>query len=198
MRREVEKYRPGLVRMSPILTDPYQPVEKRYRITRQALEVLQPAGFTPVILTRAARVREDLDLLAKFPRAAVGFSIPTDDDRVRQAFEPGADPVDERFEALAECAAKGIYTFGVIQPMLPMNAERMVEKMAPHVRAIRIDRMHLVDRNLHLYREAGLVEAASDDFFDRTERTLIDGFTAHGVRIDHDDNLEVMLGELMR
>src|SRR5262249_38483715 len=159
----------GLVRMSPILTDPYQPVEKRYRITRQALEVLQPAGFTPVILTRAARVREDLDVLARFPRAAVGFSIPTDDDRVRRAFEPGADPVDERSGAPAACAQAGIPPFGVIQPMLPMNAERMVEKMAPHVRAVRIDRMHQVDRNLHLYREAGLVDASGDDFFDRTE-----------------------------
>ena len=198
MRREVETLPPGLVRMSPILTDPYQPVEKRYRITRQCLEVLLGAGFTPVILTRAARVTDDLDLLARFPRAAVGFSIPTDDDAVRRAFEPGADPVEARFEALAACHAAGLYTFGVIQPMLPMNAVRLVEKMAPLVRAVRIDRMHFVEKSEPIYRAAAADYALGDEFFAATERTLTEGFTARGVAIDRHDNLEVLLGALMR
>jgi hypothetical protein len=90
LREEVRNSPPGIVRMSPILTDPYQPLEARYRVTRQCLEVLLDAGFTPVILTRAARVLDDLALLARFPRAVVGFSIPTDDDAMRAHFEPGA------------------------------------------------------------------------------------------------------------
>ena len=80
--REVREHPPGTVRMSPILTDPYQPIEKRYRITRQCVEVLIEAEFRPVILTRESRVLDDLDLLTR-GRSAVGFSIPTDDDGLR-------------------------------------------------------------------------------------------------------------------
>ena len=58
--------------MSPIITDPYQPLERKYRITRACLEVLADAGFSPIILTRAARVVEDIDVLADCPGAAVG------------------------------------------------------------------------------------------------------------------------------
>ncbi|MBW1811973.1 MAG: hypothetical protein JRJ87_27560, partial [Deltaproteobacteria bacterium] len=47
LKREVADHRPGIVRLSPILTDPYQNIESRYRITRSCLEVLLEAGFTP-------------------------------------------------------------------------------------------------------------------------------------------------------
>lgn len=118
---EVRRNPPGIVRMSPIVTDPYQPIERHHRITRRCLEVLLEARFAPVILTRAARVLDDLELLRQFPRAAVGFSIPTDDDAVRRAFEPGADPIEERLDALRQLAEAGIRTFAVLQPVLPCD-----------------------------------------------------------------------------
>lgn len=198
MRREVRTLAPGLVRMSPILTDPYQPVEKHYRITRQCLEVMLEAGFTPGILTRGARVRDDLPLLRRFPRAAVGFSIPTDDDAIRRVFEPGADPVEERFEALAELHAAGIYTFVVIQPVLPMNVERVVARLAPYVRAVRIDRMHQPERHRHLYEQAGIPYALEEGFSERTMAALREGFSRRGVRIDELDNLTQLVAEGLR
>src|SRR6185369_2391155 len=79
LRREVPGQR-GTVRMSPILTDPYQPAERRYRITRQCLEVLLDSELAPVVLTRAPRILDDLPLLQRFRRLLVGFSIPTDMD----------------------------------------------------------------------------------------------------------------------
>jgi DNA repair photolyase len=196
LREEVKSASPGVVRMSPIVTDPYQPIERRFRITRQCLEVLLEAsvamgarGFVPVILTRAARVQDDIDLLRRFPVAAVGLSIPTDDDAVRRTFEPAADSIDDRFAALAACHAAGLFTFGVVQPMLPMNAARLASRMAPLVRAVRIDRMHALDRNRALYEEAGVPEAAAEPFFERTAAELQRGFEAHGVRVDDLDDL---------
>jgi DNA repair photolyase len=124
----------------------------------------------------------------------VGLSIPTDDDRVRAAFEPGADPIDERFEALAACHAAGLFTFGVVQPMLPMSPGRLVERMAPLVRAVRIDRMHVLDRTRALYDEAGAPEAADEPFFERTAAELRQGFAARGVRLDELDDLATALG----
>jgi DNA repair photolyase len=194
LRREVTQHPPGVVRMSPIVTDPYQPLERRFRITRQCLEVLLEAGFTPLVLTRAARVLDDVDLLARFPRAAVGLSVPTDDDAIRRIFEPGGDPIDERLDALARCRAAGIRTFGVIQPMLPMNPARLVEQMAPHVTVVRIDRMHELSRSRAHYEAAGRLDASEDAFFERTGAELRAGFTAAGVAVDDRDDLGGALG----
>lgn len=194
LRREIVGREPGLVRLSPILTDPYQPLERRYRITRQCLEVLLEHGFTPVILTRAARVLDDLDLLRRFPRAAVGLSIPTDDDAMRVHFEPGGDPIPDRLEALEKLHEAGVRTFAVIQPMLPMNAAKFADRLAPLVRAVRIDRMHELPRVQHLYEAAGRLDALTDAFFERTERELREGFARHGVPIDEADDLTGVLG----
>lgn len=194
LRREVKGKKPGIVRLSPILTDPYQPLERQYRVTRQCLEVLLDAGFTPVILTRAARVMEDLELLSRFPVASVGLSIPTDDDAMRKLFEAGADPVEERFEALEACHRAGLVTFGVVQPMLPMNVDNVVARMAPFVKAVRVDRMHEMPRMRPIYESEGLLWAAEDAFFERTERALKAGFASRGIIIDDLDDLSGSLG----
>jgi DNA repair photolyase len=194
LRREVRDLPPGPVRMSPILTDPYQPLERTYRVTRGCLEVLLEAGFSPVILTRGARVVEDLDLLARFARAAVGMSVPTDDDSVRARFEPGADPVDARFDALARLHGAGLRTFLAVQPMLPMDPARLVARTAPYVHTVRVDRMHGVEGLRGLYESAGCVEAMEDAFFARTEAALRAGFAARGVRVDALDDLDALLG----
>ena len=189
VRREVTELPPGLVRMSPILTDPYQPLERRYRITRGCIEAMRDAGFTPMVLTRAKAVVDDVELLASFPRAYVGFSIPTDDDAVRARFEPGADPIDERIEALERCHAAGLVTFVVVQPTLPMDPERLAARVAPFVRAARVDRMHEVEQSRPLYEAAGLTEAMTEGFFARTVGALREAFAARGVPVDDRDDL---------
>jgi DNA repair photolyase len=193
LKREVTEYPPGVVRLSPILTDPYQSIESSYRITRKCLEVLLEAGFSPVVLTRAARIIEDLDLLKRFSKALVGFSIPTNDDKYRQIFEPGADPIDDRIQALEACCSAGLNTVAFIQPMLPMNVEVLVQRVAPLVRAVRIDRMYCMNRVRNLYEEHDLAEAATDAFFEETSKRLRKSFEAHGVNIDDMDELYSLL-----
>lgn len=188
--QEVKEHEPGLVRLSPIITDPYMPLEKKFRVTRRCLEVLLPAGFRPVILTRAARVLDDLELFKQYPgQVAVGMSIPTNEDRWRQVFEPLADSVEERFEALEALHAAGVTTFAVIQPMLPMDTEAMARRLSKAVRAVRIDRMHDTWRVAKLYDEAGITWATEDAFFDRTEAELRGHFKALGVAVDDLDDL---------
>lgn len=194
LRRELRQHPPGIVRMSPILTDPYQPLERRYRITRACLEEMLTAGFTPCLLTRMGMVAEDAELLARFPKAALGLSIPTDDDAVRAAFEPGADSIDERFSALERCHSLGVQTFGAVQPVLPMNARALVARMSPLVAAVRIDRMHQMARALPLYEAAGRVDASTDRFFSDTIADLREGFQAARVPIDDRDDLTALVG----
>lgn len=193
LRAEVQGAAPGIVRMSPIVTDPYQSIEKRYRVTRGCLEVLAEANFVPVVLTRATRVLEDLDLLRSFDQAIVGFSIPSDDDRYRQLFEPGGDPIDDRIEALERFAAAGVRTLAVVQPLLPLDPERLVDRLAPHVSAVRVDRMHHVGRYRHLYERAGIPEAASEEFYAPLAERLLTLFRERGVRVDEMDNLAALL-----
>jgi DNA repair photolyase len=193
LRRETQSVRRGIVRMSPILTDPYQSAERHYRITRQCLEVLLGTELAPVVLTRAPRILDDIELLKRFRRALVGFSIPTDVDAYRRIFEPGADPIEERLEALRALHAAGLSTFAVIQPVLPMDVVRLVEHVAPFVRVVRLDRMYLGDRVQHLYDEHGLGEFATQEFADETIRRLTRAFRARGVRVDSLDNWEPLL-----
>jgi DNA repair photolyase len=193
LRHEARPGMRGTVRMSPILTDPYQPAERRYRITRRCLEVLLETDLAPVVLTRAPRILDDLELLKRFPRALVGFSIPTDADEYRRIFEPGADPIDERLAALRALHAAGVRTFAVIQPVLPMNVERLVEQIAPFVRAVRLDRLYVGERVQHIYDQHSLSEYATEAFADATIRRLTTAFHARGVRVDPLDNLEPLL-----
>jgi DNA repair photolyase len=190
---EVHRHPPGIVRFAPILTEPYQAVERHYRVTRACLEVLLGTGFAPVVLTRSAMVLEDLELLASFPRSLVGFSIPSDQDRMRLIFEPGADPIEERIEALASLHAGGLNTMAVIQPLLPMDPARVVELVAPHVDFVRIDRAYFFERVLHLYQENGLTDFCTPQYFQQTERALRQAFVRRGVRIEPMDDLRPLL-----
>jgi DNA repair photolyase len=85
------KKQPGRALLASVC-DPYQPVEARYRLTRTCLELLQGHGWGIDILTRSPLVSRDLDILQEMPNASIGFSIPTDDDRVRHILEPQAPP----------------------------------------------------------------------------------------------------------
>ncbi len=193
LRREMASAPRGLVRMSPILTDPYQPAERRYRITRQILEVLVDTDLAPVVLTRAPRILDDLELLARFKRVLVGFSIPTDADEYRRIFEPHADPIEERVEALRALHAAGIRTFAVIQPVLPMNADRLIDVIAPFVHAVRLDRMYFGERVKHFYDEHGLGRYATEAYADDAIARLTAGFAARGVLVDSLDDLGRLL-----
>lgn len=194
LRREVQSVHRGIVRISPILTDPYQSAERNYRITRQCLEVLLETEIAPVVLTRAPRILDDLKLLKRFRRALVGFSIPTDDDAYRRIFEPNADPIEERFAALRALHAAGVRTFAVIQPVLPMNPDRLVENVAPFVRAVRLDRLYVGERIQHVYDEHGLAAFCTQEYADKTIARLASAFRARGVAVESLDNFEPLLG----
>ena len=91
-------------------TDPYQPVERDFRLTRKCLQVLLACPTTQVIIhTRSPMVLQDLEILKAFGgRLSVGFSIPTDDDAVRRIVEPDAPSISSRWSAVERLAEAGI------------------------------------------------------------------------------------------
>jgi DNA repair photolyase len=184
LQAEVKALPPGYVRMSPIITDPYQPLERKYRITRRVLEVLGPAGFSPVVLTRASLVLEDVERLQACAGACVGMSVPTDDDAVRAEFEPGTEPIEARLETLAALARAGLRTFGIIQPMLPGDPERLVSLLAPHVQAVRIGPLFEKPRALPMFERLGRRDATEEKWELATFARLKAGFEDRGIPVN--------------
>ena len=103
-------------------TDPYQPAEGRFRLTRACLTELD-AAWTPFsIVTRGPLVVRDLDLLQQASERAgaqVFFSLPTLDERVWRTTEPGTAPPTSRLEAIRRLAAAGVDVGVGMAPILP-------------------------------------------------------------------------------
>jgi len=105
------------------VTDPYQPLEERYGITRACLEVLTDYDFPVSILTKSDLVRRDLDLFRRLKDVEVGFTITALDEEVRRIFEPRSSPASARLAALAELAGAGIVTWAFCGPLLPFLSD---------------------------------------------------------------------------
>ena len=104
------------------VTDPYQPIERRLRLTRGLLEALLERGVQPrlTVQTRSPIVTRDIDLLRQFERLRVNFTIGTDCEDVRLRYEPHSPSIAVRFRAAARLAAAGIRIGVSISPMLPI------------------------------------------------------------------------------
>ena len=113
-------------------TDPYQPLERQYRLSRRCLEVLLLCPTTEVIIhTRSPLVLQDLDLLKAFGgRLSVGLSLPTDDDTVRQAVEPRAPAIPSRWAAAERLAAAGIAVTIGVAPLLAVHDPKAFARRA--------------------------------------------------------------------
>lgn len=178
LRLEINRKRQGRVWISGVC-DPYQPLEAKYKLTRQCLEILAQNNWPVVVQTRSPLVVRDIDILRRGNGFEVGFSITTADDSIRKLFEPDAPPIRERVRALDELHRAGIRTYVMIAPILP-KAESLAEILAGKVDYVMFDRMnyHYAD---WVYRKYGLEDKMTDDYFCRTERTLSSTFAKLGI-----------------
>ncbi|MEW6613151.1 MAG: PA0069 family radical SAM protein [Pseudomonadota bacterium] len=128
-----ELRRPGY-RCQPIAmgtnTDPYQPVEQRWRITRQLLELLAACRHPVSIVTKSALIERDLDLLA--PMAADGLaevfiSVTTLDRALARRLEPRAAAPQRRLDTLRALSAAGIPTGVLVAPVIPALTDAELE-----------------------------------------------------------------------
>ncbi len=103
-------------------TDPYQPAEGRYRLTRACLEALRDASNPFSLITRSPMIVRDLDVLveaAKRARVGVVFSVPTLDEEVWRRTEPGTPPPHRRLEAVSRLVEAGVEAGVGMAPILP-------------------------------------------------------------------------------
>ena len=91
--------------------DSYQPVEKKYQLSRKALHVIYHFNFPVSILTKSTLVERDLDIIKKINeknRAIVSFSFSSTDEKISSIFEPGVPPPKDRLEPLKLFKNEGI------------------------------------------------------------------------------------------
>ncbi len=104
------------------MNDPYAPVERKYELTRGALEILARHGFPVHVLTKSDLVTRDADLLLAIQKrsfALVSFTITTFDDVLGKKVEPGAPLVSDRFAAMKFLADQGVRVGVSLMPVLP-------------------------------------------------------------------------------
>ncbi|GAB7553945.1 PA0069 family radical SAM protein [Novosphingobium sp. 11B] len=113
-------------------TDPYQPIETRYRITREVLELCLDVGHPVMITTKSDRVLRDLDLLEKLATRNlihVGISVTSLDPVLSQKLEPRAASPAKRMAALGRLAEAGVPAHVSIAPIIPSITDSFMESI---------------------------------------------------------------------
>ncbi len=175
LKKDLHRAAKGHIILSSV-TDPYQAYEEKYQITRKCLEVLMSGHFSVGILTKSPLVLRDLDLFKKFGDIEVGFTVTTDQDKIRKIFEPYAPPIEARIQSLRTLHENGIKTYAFIGPLLPMNPENLAAKIRPYVDSILVDRMNYVSKTRKIYNAAHLGHWLEYDVMDEMMERLEAGF----------------------
>lgn len=138
LRKELSRpgYKPSTIALGTN-TDPYQPIERRYRITRQILEVLSEFNHPVGIVTKSALVLRDIDILqpmAEKGLAKVALSVTTLDANLSRSMEPRAATPGKRLQALELLSAAGIPTAVMVAPVIPSLNDNEIEAILKAVK----------------------------------------------------------------
>lgn len=138
---EKELARPGYKAQTIAIgtnTDPYQPVEKQWRIMRSLLEVLEAHAHPVAIVTKSALVRRDIDILSRMAErglAKVALSVTTLDRKLSRTMEPRAATPTRRLETMRMLADAGIPVSVMAAPIIPGLNDHEVERILDSARA---------------------------------------------------------------
>jgi DNA repair photolyase len=113
-------------------TDPYQPIERRYKIMRGILEVLDRAGHPVGIVTKSTLVLRDLDILARMAKrdlVKVAVSVTTLDAKLARTMEPRASTPPRRLETLRQLVKAGVPTAAMVAPVIPALNDSEIERI---------------------------------------------------------------------
>jgi DNA repair photolyase len=119
-------------------TDPYQPIEKQWRIMREILEVLEARNHPVGIVTKSALVTRDIDVLSRMAErglAKVALSVTTLDRMLARTMEPRASTPTKRLEAIRQLSDAGIPASVMVAPIIPGLTDSEIEKILDAARA---------------------------------------------------------------
>lgn len=193
LERELDK--PSWTRAQVALgtaTDPYQPIEGRYKLTRRSIEALTRARTPVGIVTKGPMVVRDRDVLsapAAVASCTVYMSVPTVDEEAWRTLEPGTAPPLQRLRAVQELSAAGINVGVLMAPIVPgfsssrSKLERTIKAIADHgARFVGCNVMHLEDgTRTHFMR---FVEREFPSLHPRLEKLYVKKYAPESYRKD--------------
>ncbi len=178
LEREVSRKKQGRVWISGVC-DAYQPLERKYRLTRQCIKILAENGWPFTIQTKSPLVVRDIEILKKAVDCEVGFTLTTSDEKVRRIFEPNAPSIAARVDALTALHDAGIRTFVMVAPLLP-GAEGLVGMLKDRVDHVLIDRMNYHHADW-VYKKYKMQWAMDAEFFYQKGKELQYAFEKAGI-----------------
>jgi len=113
-------------------TDPYQPIEKQWRIMREILEVLEARNHPVGIVTKSALVTRDIDILSRMAErglAKVALSVTTLDRVLARTMEPRASTPSKRLEAIRQLSEAGVPASVMVAPIVPGLTDQEIERI---------------------------------------------------------------------
>ncbi len=182
LKKQLRRIRSGTVALSTV-TDPYQPLERKYQLTRKCLEVLLEKQLEVNVLTRSSLCLRDIDLFEQFESIRVGFSIPTQDERIRKIFEPHSPSIESRIRALEALHQKHVRTYAFVGPMLPLDPKQLVALLNGVIDEALIDRMNYPNKVKAIYRRERLEQYLEEDFFHYFGNELRERFEKKGIPV---------------
>lgn len=143
LEREISKkgYKPRMLAIGTN-TDPYQPIEKQWRVTREILEVLEAANHPVGIVTKSALVTRDIDILSRMAEKGltkVALSITSLDRKLARAMEPRAATPGLRLKAVRDLSAAGIPVSVMVAPVIPALNDHELERILDSAKAAGAD-----------------------------------------------------------
>jgi DNA repair photolyase len=169
LEKEIRKKNSGNVLISSV-TDPYQPLERKYEITRKILEKLKNTKLFVSILTKSSLVLRDIDLLKQL-NCEVGLTITTLNDNVRKIFEPNASSVEDRINALKKLKDAGIKTYIFFGPMLPYISDRNLEDTLKKLAELKPEKIYFDKLNIkHPYQWSKIKAVLEENYADLADK----------------------------
>ena len=156
LEKEVKEISPGRVVIGSV-HDPYQPVEKSYRLVRKIISFLITEGFSVHVLTKSPLVLRDLDVLTQSQDSLVTVSMISLDPQVNQMFEPLAPFIQTRLRTVKTTIKKGVFCGVAIFPILPFLVDSELETI--------IKRCKYVGARYIIYKYLELKGRQKQDFF---------------------------------
>jgi DNA repair photolyase len=176
LRQELSKpgYAPRVLALGSN-TDPYQPIERQHRITRQVLEILAEFGHPVGIVTKSALVLRDLDILKSLAGRGlvkVAVSVTTLDATLARKMEPRASTPAKRLAALTLLAREGIPAVAMVAPIIPALNDSEIEQILKAVAAAGVKEAGYVLLRLPLEVRDIFVDWLQSEYPDRAARVL--------------------------
>ncbi|MCL5430457.1 MAG: radical SAM protein [Candidatus Marsarchaeota archaeon] len=178
------------------VTDPYQGVEAKYKLTRGILEVLARNNYPGEvgILTKSSMITRDIDVLHKIAKPDLGMTVTTTDDNLSRFLEVRASATSARLQTLKKLTDEGFRTFAFVGPLLPhfRYEPELLDGLFGSIVGSGVKEVYVEHMNLNNYIRKRLL-----DYLKRT-RPKVSAIYEEAATDEHRKELDKIVGELLK